>query len=101
MVAAPIVVPGHQHANSLTCFSYDAKPRCAAHGLKWWEFDLTRYLIWAFEKVGLAWSVQWPKPDAIKEVDPVSADQAGAMLLFGAQIKDPSLEASTCEPKDR
>lgn len=81
--------------------NHHAKPRCAAHGLKWWEFDLTRYVIWTLEKFGLAWSVQWPKPDAIKEVDPVSADQAGAMLLFGAQIKDPSVDIPRGDSKSR
>ena len=34
--------------------NHHAKPRCAAHGLKWWEFDLTRDLIWVLEKCGLA-----------------------------------------------
>jgi len=29
-------------------------------------------------------------PDA---VDPVSADEAGALILFGAQIRDPRLDA--------
>jgi hypothetical protein len=38
--------------------------------------------------------VVWPKPDDVKEVDPVSEDQAGALLLFGAQIKDPSLDGA-------
>ena len=64
-----------------------------AHGLRWWEFDLTRYIIWALEKCGLAWNVVWPRPNAETEVDPVTADQAGALLLFGAQIKDPRLDA--------
>lgn len=73
--------------------NHHAKPRCAAHGLKWWELDLTRYVIWCLEKVGLAWNVHWPKPEENLEVDPVSADQAGALLLFGAQIKDPQLDA--------
>ncbi len=73
--------------------NHHAKPRCAAHGLKWWEFDMTRYVIRGLEKCGLAWSVHWPKPEEVKEVDPVSADEAGAMLLFGAQIKDPSVDA--------
>ena len=73
--------------------NHHAKPRCAAHGLKWWEFDLTKYIIRVFEKCGLAWSVVWPKPEAEITVDPVTPDQAGALLLFGAQIKDPSLEA--------
>ena len=73
--------------------NHHAKPRCAAHGLRWWEFDLTRYVIWSLEKCGLAWNVVWPKPDAETAVDPVTADQAGALLLFGAQIKDPRLDA--------
>jgi stearoyl-CoA desaturase (Delta-9 desaturase) len=73
--------------------NHHAKPRCAAHGLRWWEFDLTRYIIWALEKCGLAWNVVWPKPDAEVVVDPVTEDQAGALLLFGAQIKDPRLDS--------
>ena len=73
--------------------NHHAKPRCAAHGLRWWEFDLTRYIIWTLEKCGLAWNVVWPKPGAEIAVDPVTADQAGALLLFGAQIKDPRLDA--------
>ena len=74
--------------------NHHAKPRCAAHGLRWWEFDFTRYVIWTLEKCGLAWNVVWPKPDDVKEVDPVSEDQAGALLLFGAQIKDPALDGA-------
>ena len=58
---------------------------------------MTRYVIWIMEKVGLAWSVHWPKPEPLKEVDPVSADEAGALLLFGAKIQDPSLDASRSE----
>jgi stearoyl-CoA desaturase (delta-9 desaturase) len=77
--------------------NHHAKPRCAAHGLRWWEFDLTRYIIWALEKCGLAWNVVWPKPDADIAVDPVTEDQAGALLLFGAQIKDPRLDAKRDE----
>ena len=79
--------------------NHHAKPRCAAHGLRWWEFDATRYLIRAFEKCGLAWNVVWPTPEAENAVDPISADQAGALLLFGAQIKDPSLDIEPAEPK--
>ena len=72
--------------------NHHAKPRCAAHGLRWWEFDATRYVIWLLEKCHLAWNVHWPNPADLKDPDPVSADQAGALLLFGAQIKDPSLD---------
>jgi stearoyl-CoA desaturase (delta-9 desaturase) len=41
--------------------NHHAQPRCAAHGLRWWEFDLTRYVIWLLEKCGLAWDVVWPE----------------------------------------
>jgi len=87
---------GEGHHNN-----HHAKPRCAAHGLKWWELDLTRYMIWSLEKVGLAWSVHWPKPEESPEVDPISADQAGALLLFGAQIKDPALDVRAESTKPR
>ncbi|MEP7014428.1 MAG: acyl-CoA desaturase [Verrucomicrobiota bacterium] len=40
--------------------NHHAQPRCAAHGLRWWEFDMTRYVIWTLEKCGLAWNVVWP-----------------------------------------
>jgi fatty-acid desaturase len=40
--------------------NHHGQPRCAAHGLRWWEFDLTRYVIWMLEKCGLAWDVVWP-----------------------------------------
>jgi stearoyl-CoA desaturase (delta-9 desaturase) len=45
--------------------NHHASPRCAAHGQRWHEFDLTRGLIWALEKLGLVWNVVWqdePKP---------------------------------------
>jgi hypothetical protein len=64
--------------------NHHAKPRCAAHGHKWWEFDLTRYLIWTLEKCGLAWNVVWPEAEtATSAGDAVSEDQAGALLIFG------------------
>ena len=33
--------------------------RRAAHGLKWYEFDATKYLIWTMEKLGLVRDVVW------------------------------------------
>jgi stearoyl-CoA desaturase (delta-9 desaturase) len=29
----------------------------AAHGHKWWEFDMTYWVILAMERMGLAWNV--------------------------------------------
>jgi stearoyl-CoA desaturase (delta-9 desaturase) len=37
--------------------NHHAQPRCAAHGHKWWEFDVTWITVWLLQKVGLAWDV--------------------------------------------
>jgi len=34
--------------------NHHAFPRSAFHGMHWWQFDLSGYLIWAFERLGLA-----------------------------------------------
>jgi stearoyl-CoA desaturase (delta-9 desaturase) len=37
--------------------NHHAQPRAAAHGHKWWEFDVTYLTIQALQLVGLAWKV--------------------------------------------
>jgi stearoyl-CoA desaturase (delta-9 desaturase) len=37
--------------------NHHAHQRCAAHGHKWWEFDVTYITIWALERLGLATGV--------------------------------------------
>ena len=37
--------------------NHHAFPRSAFHGLRWWQFDLSGYLIWGLERVGLAHEV--------------------------------------------
>ncbi len=37
--------------------NHHAFPRSAFHGLRWWQFDLSGYLIWALEKMRLAHEV--------------------------------------------
>jgi stearoyl-CoA desaturase (delta-9 desaturase) len=54
--------------------NHHAHPRCAAHGRRWFEVDLTRYFIRTLEKLGLAWNVVW---EATHETDPVP-DATGA-----------------------
>ncbi|HEY5895075.1 MAG TPA: acyl-CoA desaturase [Chthoniobacterales bacterium] len=62
--------------------NHHAHPKCAAHGLSWWEFDPTKYLIWLLEKFGLAWKVAWPKTEAalseteVKDKAPAAPAQA-------------------------
>jgi hypothetical protein len=54
--------------------------------LRWWEFDLTRYIIWILEKCGLAWKVVWPAKQT-KDSDSVVAEGA-ALLLTSAKAKN-------------
>lgn len=45
--------------------NHHAFPRSAFHGLRWWQFDLSGFLIHLLEKVGLAWDVQRVNQEAI------------------------------------
>jgi stearoyl-CoA desaturase (delta-9 desaturase) len=33
--------------------NHHAFPRSAFHGLHWWQFDLSGYVIWTLERIGL------------------------------------------------
>src|SRR5262249_32797199 len=41
--------------------NHHAEPRCAAHGRRWWELDVSYLIIRAFESVGLVWDVVEPR----------------------------------------
>jgi stearoyl-CoA desaturase (delta-9 desaturase) len=49
--------------------NHHAHPRCAAHGRRWWEFDLSYLTIRAFALVGLAWDVVTPRRAQLAEHD--------------------------------
>ncbi len=38
--------------------NHHAFPRSAFHGMRWYQFDLSSYIIWSMEKLGLVWNVQ-------------------------------------------
>src|SRR5262245_40591534 len=40
--------------------NHHAFPASARHGFHWWQFDLTWYVLWLMERVGLAWDVKRP-----------------------------------------
>ena len=42
--------------------NHHAFPRSAFHGLRWYEFDPSGWLILAMSKVGLAWNLVRPDP---------------------------------------
>lgn len=37
--------------------NHHAFPRSAEHGMKWWQIDISHYIISALEKLGLVWNV--------------------------------------------
>lgn len=39
--------------------NHHANGRRAAHGIHWYEFDPTKYLIWILERCRLVWNVAW------------------------------------------
>ena len=45
--------------------NHHAFPTSARHGLRWWELDISYWIIRAMQAVGLAWKVRIPEPAAI------------------------------------
>jgi stearoyl-CoA desaturase (delta-9 desaturase) len=45
--------------------AHHAFPTSARHGLRWWKFDASYWVIRALALVGLAWDVKVPAPEAI------------------------------------
>jgi stearoyl-CoA desaturase (delta-9 desaturase) len=43
--------------------SHHADPTCARHGVQRGQIDISARIIWAFEKLGWATHVRWPKPE--------------------------------------
>jgi stearoyl-CoA desaturase (delta-9 desaturase) len=43
--------------------NHHAFPRSAFHGLRWWQIDISGYIITAMEKLGLVWNVQRVKEE--------------------------------------
>lgn len=43
--------------------NHHAFPESAAHGLRWWQFDLSAYIIAALEACGLVWDVKRVSPE--------------------------------------
>ena len=44
--------------------THHAFPTSARHGLKWWQIDISYWVIWALARIGLAWDVKLPSAQA-------------------------------------
>lgn len=65
--------------------NHHAQQRSARHGHRWWEIDMTYWVIWLMERSGLAWEVVHPKPigplkDNKKRVHPTETYQEESPL---------------------
>ncbi|HWQ11466.1 MAG TPA: acyl-CoA desaturase, partial [Roseiflexaceae bacterium] len=47
--------------------NHHAFPRSAFHGMRWYQFDLSSYIIWALERVGLVRNVVRISPEKMEE----------------------------------
>lgn len=44
--------------------NHHGHPRAASTRIAWYEIDMTGWVIWTFEKLGLIWNVRWPDRQA-------------------------------------
>jgi stearoyl-CoA desaturase (Delta-9 desaturase) len=68
--------------------NHHAFPRSAFHGLRWWQFDLSGYLIWTLERLGLARDV-YRIPTALLERQAAKSSAArGAAALAEPAVEE-------------
>jgi stearoyl-CoA desaturase (Delta-9 desaturase) len=47
--------------------THHAFPTSARHGLRWWQIDVSYWVIWALARLGLAWDLKLPTMQAQRE----------------------------------
>ncbi len=67
--------------------NHHAFPRSAFHGLRWWQFDFSGYLIWTLERLGLARNV-YRIPEAMlqKRYQTPTANVAGKVAPVAEEV---------------
>lgn len=73
--------------------NHHADQRSAAHGQRWFEFDLTYLFIRLMEKLGLAWSVQMPRERVVAKRIDIMVDAEA--LRLADELAKGSSEASS------
>ncbi|MEO0964425.1 MAG: fatty acid desaturase [Planctomycetota bacterium] len=79
--------------------NHHAHPRSAAHGLRWWEVDLTYWTIKAMSWVGLAWDLKHVEPEqmpqAVKAREAEAAAAAKRREELLASVTEAASEAAS------
>ncbi len=65
--------------------NHHAFPRSAFHGLHWWQIDLSGYVIWALERLGLAQDVYRVSPAMLARFSSHNADSVAATADAGTE----------------
>ena len=71
--------------------NHHAFPRSAFHGLRWWQLDVSGYLIWTLERIGLAIDV-YRVPRAL-----LRRQVANGGVTGGALAGEVSVESAAAE----
>jgi len=61
--------------------NHHAFPRSAFHGLHWWQIDLSGYVIWALERLGLIYDVYRVSPAALQRSSAFKARLASSPIF--------------------
>jgi stearoyl-CoA desaturase (delta-9 desaturase) len=69
--------------------NHHAFPRSAFHGLRWWQFDLSGYLIWTLERLGLVREVYRIPPSLVARRSRSSGD-ASLRVVATAELSEPA-----------
>jgi len=70
--------------------NHHAFPRSAFHGLHWWQFDLSGYIIWTLERVGLVKDVYRVTPEMLARR---SAKRGPSVAVVSNEIEQVAVEA--------
>ncbi|MCY2966382.1 MAG: acyl-CoA desaturase [Planctomycetota bacterium] len=70
-------------------------PASARNGFYWWEVDVTYYMIWTFEKLGLVWNVK-PVPEKVLELGRTNPAH-GIPLGTKAEADQPTLQTPVAQ----
>jgi Fatty-acid desaturase len=61
--------------------NHHAFPRAAFHGMRWWQVDLSAYVIKLLAKVGLVWNIWQPSPEMQQKRLSTNPAPKGAMTI--------------------
>lgn len=77
--------------------NHHAFPRSAFHGLCWWQFDLSGYIIRGLERLGLVRKV-WRVPEGALQARLARRSSKSAVPAMPASVSDRSLATTTQRP---